>query len=204
MARVALTFDDGPGPATESLLDVLAARGAKATFFLLGRNVERARATTVRLAREGHVLGNHTFSHARPDAIDHAALVAEIARTDALLAEICREAGVSARRPIPVRLPYGPQPSGDTRLSALASIGRTHVHWTGDFEDWSDPPPDPAELAARMRAHVGAQAARGLGAVIDLHDSSRLYADRRATVEAVRLLLSDTTLDIFTVPSDAG
>src|SRR5260370_30569150 len=108
MPRVALSFDDGPGPATEWLLDVLAARGARATFFLLGRNVERARAVAVRLARAGHVVGNHTWSHARPDAIGAAELVAEIARTDELLRDVCREGGVPPQRPIPVRLPYPP------------------------------------------------------------------------------------------------
>jgi hypothetical protein len=97
-------------------------------------------------------------------------------------------------------LPYGPAP-GDLRIGALASIGRTHVHWTGDFQDWIDPPPDPADLAARMRAHVAQQETSGLAAVLDLHDSSRLYADRRATVEAVGILLADQTLDVFTVPS---
>lgn len=199
MARVALTFDDGPGPATPRLLDVLAARGAHATFFLLGKNVERARDVAVRLARAGHVVGNHTFSHARPGAIAGAALVDEIARNDALLAGVCREAGVAPRQPIPVRLPYGPAPDDD-RLAVLASIGRTHTHWTGDFGDWVEPQPDPAELAARMRAHVEAQARAGLAAVIDLHDSSRLYADRSVTVEAVRLLLADATLELFTVP----
>lgn len=200
LLRVALTFDDGPGPATPRLLDVLAARGVHATFFLLGTNVERARDIVVRLAREGHVVGNHTFSHARPGAITGAALVGEIARNDALLADVCREAGVAPRPPIPVRLPYGPAPDDD-RIAALASIGRTHTHWTGDFGDWVEPQPDPAELAARMRAHVEAQARAGLAAVLDLHDSSRLYADRAVTVEAVRLLLTDATLDVFTVPA---
>lgn len=200
MARVALTFDDGPGPATPLLLDVLSARGVHATFFLLGQNVERARDVAVRIAREGHVVGNHSVTHARPGAIAGAAFAAEIARNDALLADVCREAGVAARRPIPVRLPYGPAPDDD-RLAALASIGRTHTHWTGDFGDWLEPQPDPAELAARMRAHVAAQAAMGLAAVIDLHDSSRLFADRRVTVEAVRLLLEDAALDVFTVPA---
>jgi hypothetical protein len=52
-----------------------------------------------------------------------------------------------------------------------------------------------------MRVHIAAQAATGLPAVIDLHDSSRLYADRRVTVEAVRLLLADTALELFTVPA---
>ncbi len=200
MPKLALTFDDGPGPATPLLLDVLAARGARATFFLLGQNVERARAVAVRIAREGHVLGNHTFSHARPGAIAAAALADEIARNDALLADVCREAGVAPRQPIPVRLPYGPAPNDD-RLAALAAIGRTHVHWTGDFGDWVDPAPAPADLAARMRAHVEAQARAGLPAVIDLHDSSRLYADRTATAEAVRLLLADAALELFTVPA---
>ena len=200
MARVALTFDDGPGPATPLLLDVLAARGVHATFFLLGKNVERARDIAVRIAREGHVVGNHTFTHARPDAIAGAQLVDEIARTDALLLDVCREAGVAARRPIPVRLPYGPAPN-DARILALASIGRAHVHWTGDFEDWIEPPPDAAALAAQLRAHVAAQAAAGLAAVLDLHDSSKLFADRRATAEAVRLFVADPALDLFTVPA---
>ena len=107
---------------------------------------------------------------------------------------------MTPRQPIPVRLPYGPAPDDD-RLAALASLGRMHTHWTGDFGDWLEPQPDPAELAARMRAHVAAQAAMGMAAVIDLHDSSRLYADRSVTVEAVRLLLTDATLDVFTVPA---
>ncbi len=200
MANVALTFDDGPGPATPLLLDVLAARGVHATFFLLGRNVERARDVAVRIAREGHVVGNHTLTHARPGAIAGAALVDEILRTDALLADVCREAGVAPRSPIPLRLPYGPSPNDD-RLCALAAIGRTHTHWTGDFGDWLEPPPDAAELAARLHAHIAAQEAAGLAAVLDLHDSSRLFADRSATAAAVRLLLVDPTLDVFTVPA---
>src|SRR5260370_34558410 len=72
----ALTVDDGPGPDTAALLDVLAAAGARATFFLLGRNVEEApwcgdparpRTVAVRAARERPVVGNHTYSDFRPD-----------------------------------------------------------------------------------------------------------------------------------------
>ena len=50
-----------------------------------------------------------------------------------------------------------------------------------------------------MRAHVAAQSAEGLPAVIDLHDSSKLFADRTATVDAVRLFLDDPRLQLFTV-----
>lgn len=197
MPRVALSFDDGPGPSTPALLDVLSARQVKATFFLLGKNAEARRDTVVRMLREGHVVGNHTYTHARPEVLPPAALVDEVRRTDELLRSVYREAGIAAPEPLPVRLPYGPAPD-DARLKALASIGRTHVHWTGDFEDWKDPPP--GELAARMQAHIVSQHAQGLDAVIDLHDSSRLDADRSATVEAVRLLLEDVRLEFFTVP----
>src|SRR4051794_3867488 len=110
MARVAISFDDGPGPATPLLLDVLAERGAHATFFLLGSNLERAAEVAVRMAREGHVLGNHTFSHQRPDAIAAPQLVAEILRTDQLLAGVHQTAGVAPPTVWPVRLPYGPAP----------------------------------------------------------------------------------------------
>lgn len=197
MPRVALSFDDGPGPATPLLLDLLAARGAKATFFLLGRNLERAREVAVRMARDGHVLGNHTYSHQRPDAIAAPALVDELRRTDQLIADVLKEVGVAVPSPIPVRLPYGPV-GEDPRLFALASLGRTHTHWTGDFKDWMDPPV--ADLLAGMRAHIAQQDALGLDTVLDLHDSSKVYADRSNTVEAVRQLLGDPGLTFFTVP----
>ncbi len=198
MARVALTFDDGPGPSTPALLDVLAAAGVKATFFLLGQNVERARAVAVRMAREGHLLGNHSWTHPEAAAVSEAAFAAEVRRTDALLAGVRLEAGVAAVAVPPVRLPYGPA-GDDGRLRALAALGRCHVHWTGAFGDWLNP--DPGELAGRLRAHVAAQSAGGLDAVLDLHDSSRRFEDRGPTVEAVRRLLEDRSLEVFTAPA---
>jgi hypothetical protein len=52
-----------------------------------------------------------------------------------------------------------------------------------------------------MRAHIAVQDALGLAAVIDLHDASKLYADRSTTVEAVRLLLEQQPAEWFTVPT---
>jgi len=61
---VALTFDDGPNPdATPTILDALAARGVKATFFILGRHAERWPELVARIAREGHSIGNHGYYH---------------------------------------------------------------------------------------------------------------------------------------------
>lgn len=170
-----LTFDDGPGPSTSALLDVLATAGVRATFFVLGRNLEQRRDVALRIVHDGHVLGNHTYSHARPEGIDARALADEIARTDALIAELAGP-GVP-----PLRLPYGIV-EHDPRRAVLADLGRRHVGWTADFGDWL--PCDPRELAARMRAHV---TVHGDAAVLDLHDSSRDGAERPWTVEAVRL-----------------
>jgi peptidoglycan/xylan/chitin deacetylase (PgdA/CDA1 family) len=61
---VALTFDDGPSPeVTSPVLDILREKQAKATFFLIGRQVELEPELSRRVGREGHVIGNHTYSH---------------------------------------------------------------------------------------------------------------------------------------------
>jgi len=59
--KVALTFDDGPGDCASSILDVLAAHGAKATFFVTGENAERYPDVVRRIVGEGHALGNHGY-----------------------------------------------------------------------------------------------------------------------------------------------
>lgn len=62
--RVALTFDDGPDPeVTPSILDTLAVAGARATFFVIGRHLEKHRDIGARALREGHELGNHSWMH---------------------------------------------------------------------------------------------------------------------------------------------
>ena len=200
----ALTFDDGPGPSTSAVLDVLGAEGVRATFFLLGRNVEeapwcgdpaRAKAIVQRALRDGHVLGNHTYSHFRPD------------RWREFAADVRRgEAVVRLLRPPPIafRLPYGIQrvqgsfPLGSTgdqmdpRLAVITSMGLTHQHWTSDFDDWTLRASDGATPAPRMVAHVEQCQAAGLDAVLDLHDSgtgSSFGYERPATVEGVKLFL---------------
>ncbi|MEQ7006756.1 polysaccharide deacetylase family protein [Actinopolymorpha sp. B17G11] len=63
-SRVAVTFDDGPNPPrTEQVLDILAAEGCQATFFLIGKWVERWPDTVRRIMDRGHVIGNHSHTH---------------------------------------------------------------------------------------------------------------------------------------------
>lgn len=60
---VALTFDDGPHECTEAVLDILKAEAVPATFFVIGKNIAGKEATLLRMAAEGHLVGNHSFSH---------------------------------------------------------------------------------------------------------------------------------------------
>lgn len=217
----ALTFDDGPGPITSALLDVLLKAGVRATFFLLGRNIEeapwcgdptRAKALVERAAREDHVLGHHTYSHLRPDRWREFA--ADFKKGEAVVQGF-------TKAPVPFRLPYGvrlieqtlPAPAGtinavtlDPRLPVLASLGRAHLHWTSDFDDWLAKPDEGAKLAQKMIAHVDQCIALGIDAVLDLHDSGTGSAsgyDRKATLEGVRLLLDEAKRrkwKSFTIP----
>lgn len=84
---VYLSFDDGPHPEhTPALLDLLDAQGARASFFLIGRQVERYPGLVKRIVDAGHALGNHSYSHASFDTLSLHEQLHEIERTDRLLA----------------------------------------------------------------------------------------------------------------------
>lgn len=91
--RVTLTFDNGPTPGvTDRVLDDLGALGVKATFFVLGKNLATpaARDLLDRAVREGHWIGNHTFTHTTSlgDSTDPGVLTDEIGRTQELLQSV--------------------------------------------------------------------------------------------------------------------
>ena len=185
-----VSFDDGPGPSTPALLDVLRASSCQALFFVLGSNLARAMDVAARAVREGHVLGNHTYTHARPGVLSDAALTDEIEQTDALIREAYRLAAVPEPASIPLRLPYGLEPE-DVRADVLARLKRSHTGWTAILDDWQRPAPSPHALVDAMRWHIAESRARGQDVLFCMHDGSRLAEVRPATVEAVRLLLSD-------------
>ena len=84
-----LTFDDGPNPEhTPPLLDLLDAHDAKASFFLIGEQVERYPALAKRIVEAGHALGNHSYSHPRFERLSLADQFEEIQRTDRLLSSM--------------------------------------------------------------------------------------------------------------------
>ena len=187
-ASTLLSFDDGPGPSTPALLDVLRQAKCVATFFVLGKNLKQAPELALRLLKEGHVLGNHTWSHARPGVLSPVELIQEIEATDVLIQGIRHQAGLPESAAIPLRLPYG-LIHQDPRLSALAQLGRSHTGWTAIVDDWQRPVPSAVSLCQAMRMHIDTQNALGQVARLCLHDSSRHGEARPETVEAVRLLL---------------
>jgi peptidoglycan/xylan/chitin deacetylase (PgdA/CDA1 family) len=101
--RVALTFDDGPeGRFTPRILDVLGERSVKAAFFVIGRNAQGHPDLVARMHREGHIVGNHSFSHHRAGTLRGVRYWhAELSRADAVIEAII------GRRPCFFRPPMG-------------------------------------------------------------------------------------------------
>ena len=150
--RVALTFDaehpDRPHRAgvTEGLLDVLADRDVRSTWFLQGRWVEAAPDLARRVAGEGHLVGNHSFYHARLPL-----LTAEGVRTDVASAErVIREiVGVDPRPWF--RCPFSAG-SGDQRvLAILGGLGYRDIGQDVVLEDWEPERTGPAMAADALR-----------------------------------------------------
>jgi peptidoglycan-N-acetylglucosamine deacetylase len=155
-----LTFDDGPHPEhTPALLDLLAAHRARATFFLIGQNAERNPDVVERIVREGHALGNHSWSHPQFDRLDLPAQREEIERTDRMLT------GFDGLARHDFRPPRGVMP----RPMVLDCIrrGRRIAYWSYDSLDYSQQPA--AALIASARKHPPRA-----GEVLLMHDDSGL------------------------------
>ena len=123
---VALTFDDGPRPDTTGrLLDGLLERGAAATFFVIGQQVQGNEALLQRMEAEGHQIGNHTYSHVRLQTAEKDTVVEEIHKTEVLLTEAVGEGSFW------LRPPYGLIGSERAEL-----IRTPMIYWSVDPQDW--------------------------------------------------------------------
>ena len=124
--KIAITFDDGPHPYyTEQLLDGLKERGAKASFFVMGKQAEEYPELVLRMYEEGHLVGNHTYSHVQLGENNREAFKAELIKTNELLS------GITGEEPQYVRPPYGSwDKSFETELMMIP------VLWTIDPMDW--------------------------------------------------------------------
>jgi peptidoglycan-N-acetylglucosamine deacetylase len=163
-----LTFDDGPHPRhTAPLLDLLARHEAKASFFLVGGQIEENPELARRIAREGHTLGNHSYSHPHFDRLPLAAQLDEVDRTDALLSDIDGQPRHSFRPPrgvIPPRM-----------LVHFFRRRRRATYWSYDSLDYSRRPA--AELIGIIRQHPLRP-----GDILLMHDDSTLSLEMLAVL----------------------
>jgi len=137
-----LTFDDGPVYCTGRILDLLASNGHKATFFVIGRNLEHGqfRQHAVRAVREGHDLGNHSYTHPDFSHISAKRAEKEIRTTHAAIQEVVEEAGEDPKRQnLFFRFPYGSDGSFSNWSicqEVLADLDYRIAHWDLDTNDW--------------------------------------------------------------------
>ena len=126
---VALTFDDGPNASsTPILLDGLKERKVRATFFLIGENVEKDENEKIvkRMYEEGHLIGNHTYTHCNLSKLETGEAKKELEQTDTVIEKI------TGKQPVFVRAPYGELP-----VDSEQDLNRIYIGWTVDPLDWT-------------------------------------------------------------------
>lgn len=124
--KVALTFDDGPHPMyTQQLLDGLKQRGVVATFFVTGEHASLHPDVILRMSQEGHLIGNHTYTHMQLQKGNLESYKEELRRTNEVLKEI------TGKEVEYVRPPYG---TWDKSIEA--DLNMIPVLWTLDPLDW--------------------------------------------------------------------
>ena len=132
---IAMTFDDGPSATlTPKLLDLLAAHHIKATFFVIGENVAEHPEIVARAAREGHEIGNHSWSHPNFGKMSDQSVRSQLQRTD----EAIKNA--TGQRPTLMRPPYGSITAREKRW-IHDEFGYRIILWDVDPLDWKRPGP---------------------------------------------------------------
>jgi peptidoglycan/xylan/chitin deacetylase (PgdA/CDA1 family) len=175
--QLALTYDDGPNdPHTLRLLEVLARHGARATFFLIGRYVQQRPDIAREIARAGHAIGNHTFTHPLLIFKNAEEIRRELSGCNGALRDALGQP-TNLFRP-----PFGGRRPAVLRIARDLSL--EPIMWNVTGYDWNAPPA--AEIERKVVRQI-----RG-GDVILLHDGGhkQMGADRSQTVFATDHLLA--------------
>ena len=175
--QVALTYDDGPGRGTQGILELLAESGARATFFMVGSEVERDPDAARAVRDAGHDIGSHSMRH-----LDHEAVTADEAVADMLGgARVIEEA--LGREPRLYRAPYGH--FVPATVAEAQRRGWTCVHWSTLGMDWLEDA-TPRSVADNVLSDLKP------GGIVLLHDSRRAKPMRpEPVVGGTALLLGE-------------
>jgi peptidoglycan/xylan/chitin deacetylase (PgdA/CDA1 family) len=172
--EIALTFDDGPSPATVVLLDLLHKHNVTATFFQCGMHVRRYPQIVKRIVAAGHEIGNHTDTHPRLWLKSSDFIYQELRRAQDAISET---AGITPRL---FRATYGVRWFG--LAEAQKRLGLLNVMWTTIALDWKSSPLDVADRLIRGARN---------GAIFCLHDARERDPDPdiRVSVDAVKRIV---------------
>jgi cellulose synthase/poly-beta-1,6-N-acetylglucosamine synthase-like glycosyltransferase/peptidoglycan/xylan/chitin deacetylase (PgdA/CDA1 family)/spore germination protein YaaH len=178
--KLALTFDDGPDPTwTPQVLDVLRENHVQGTFFVVGERAEDAPDLVRREFAEGHLLGNHTYTHPHLGRISSSRLESEVDRTQRLIESI------TGRQTVMFRSPFDTDatPLMQEQVAPLEKVSRRGYWLIGaeiDSTDYEKPG------AGKIVATVLQQLEDTPSNIVLFHDAG---GDRHQTVEALRLLI---------------
>lgn len=181
--ELALTFDDGPNPTwTPRLLELLARRDVRATFFLVGNYAQAQPALVQQIVAAGHVIGNHSWSHLNLALAPASRIEEQLSRTSQTLAQIT---GAPVRY---FRPPFGARRPEVLRIAK--KLGLEPVLWNAMTSDWKNPSAD--SIAARLQQKIDRLYRNGLAANIVLHDGNNLdpAANRAPSVAAAAQLIT--------------
>ena len=187
--QVAITFDDGPDPKwTPKILDILRNKGVKGTFLMIGYEAQKNIGIMKRVLREGHEIGNHTYSHPDISEISNRQLDLELKLTERLFAS---KLGV---QPLYFRPPYDidEEPDTDDQAAPVERIQQAGYIIIGskmDTSDWNENPrKTPAEIAQSILDQLQTMQVKPQfrGSIILMHDGG---GDRSATVASLPLLI---------------
>jgi peptidoglycan-N-acetylglucosamine deacetylase len=184
--NVALTFDDGPGPYTGQVLDLLDQYHVKATFCLIGRQVHRYPDVVRRLVADGMTLCNHTWDHdeklrTHPD--DY--IRDELVRTDDAIHAVVPDA----------KIEYFRNPGGlfgPNTVAVAKSLGMKPLMWNVDPKDWDDPGTQVIINNVLRHAHRGS--------IVLSHDGGGI---RTQTIAAYRVIIPNLCSRFHLVPMPA-
>lgn len=161
---VAITYDDGPGKYTNQILDVLEKYNARATFFVVGKNVNGYPSTVKRAYNMGCEIGNHTYSHVYLTKQSVADLKTQISKTDAA---VKAATGVTTQI---LRPPYGSYKTNTVK----ANVGKPIIMWSVDTRDWEH------KSASKTLASVKSNVKDG--SIILMHDIHKSTANAAESV----------------------
>jgi len=186
--RIALTFDDVPDDYfTPLILDTLKQLHVKATFFVVGNRAESHPEIVRRMITEGHIIGNHSYSHANLPKIADSAFRDEVLRTEDIIKKI------TGKTMLFIRPPYGNV--SEEQIKWIASQHMKIINWNVDSLDWKGLSAD--QVKANIMSNISS------GAIVLQHGAGGVGEDLTGTIEALPSMVAELraqNIEIVTIP----